>query len=334
MNEILNKMRFAIYDKTAITRDGALPTKERTSCQLRKCIFMMAFLVTGTPLGAQTIAVAGYEPPVYTRATPGQVITLFVRGLRPRMATATTLPLPTVLDGVSVEVSDETGFAGLAPLLSITAAGPHDPYLCPRGEFCLTTAVTVQIPVELNVGSQPLFIPPLFTLTVVDRGVRGTPLTFVQFPAIHILKAPIGSEWAVAHLDGSLVTETNPARPSETLVMYAVGLGPTTPAVPSGTAAPVPAAVTRTRYSLGFDFTPARVPCGPRLPGTVPPHFVGLTPGFVGLYQVNFTLPSEIPPYARRCGGGLTNLTITLAISVDFTLSTGMLDAACICVVP
>lgn len=307
--------------------------------RLGRCILTMVLLFTGVPLMAQTIVFAGYEPPVYGQAMPGQVITLYVRGLHPRIARATSLPLPTVLDGVSVEISDPGPTR--VPVFSISPAGPT-PYLCTTGQLCQTTAVTVQIPFELSTGGPPLAEPPPFTLTVIDGSVRGTPFGFVQFPAIHILKVHACSALnsascsAVAHQDGSLVTESRPARPGETLVMYAAGLGRTIPAVPSGTAAPVPAPVTIGRYSLGFDFTPAPVTCGPRLPGTAEPHFVGLTPGFVGLYQVNFTLPAEIPPYTPSCRGlpGRTNLTITLAIvgPTDLQLPKGALDAACICV--
>jgi uncharacterized protein (TIGR03437 family) len=81
--------------------------------------------------------------------------------------------------------------------------------------------------------------------------------------------------------DGSLVTSSSPAKPGEYLVMYLVGLGATNPSVASG----------------------AATPASPLHPATIQPTvtvgsqtstvlFAGLTPGFVGLYQIDFQVPT------------------------------------------
>jgi len=75
------------------------------------------------------------------------------------------------------------------------------------------------------------------------------------------------------------------------VVIYTIGLGPTTPVVPSGTASPTsPLAVidpTTVQACFGNNspFSPA--PC-------VNPQFVGLSPGFVGLYQINLAIPQGL----------------------------------------
>lgn len=102
----------------------------------------------------------------------------------------------------------------------------------------------------------------------------------------------------VNYADGSIATTdsgftalpAHAASPGDTLIMYAIGLGQTSPAATTGAAASGstletinPASVTIT---LGGGFV-TTVP--------ITPAFVGLAPGFVGLYQINFTLPSNAP---------------------------------------
>jgi uncharacterized protein (TIGR03437 family) len=85
---------------------------------------------------------------------------------------------------------------------------------------------------------------------------------------------------------------SRPARAGETLVFYATGLGPTEPAVASGAASPSsPLARPPGTYRVTFGSA------GPFGGGSAEatPFFVGLTPNFVGLYQINVTIPAEAP---------------------------------------
>ena len=82
--------------------------------------------------------------------------------------------------------------------------------------------------------------------------------------------------------DFTLVTPEKPARPGETLIIYLSGLGPTNPPVASGEVSPAnPLAVTTTPVKVTVDGQEAAV------------GFSGLTPFLVGLYQINFTVPSN-----------------------------------------
>jgi uncharacterized protein (TIGR03437 family) len=83
---------------------------------------------------------------------------------------------------------------------------------------------------------------------------------------------------------------SNPVKIGDTIVIYALGLGPTSPPVPSGTASPSSSlAVVQgtTKVCFGVETPFFQAPCAT-------PLFVGLTPNFVGLYQVNVTIPSGI----------------------------------------
>jgi len=95
------------------------------------------------------------------------------------------------------------------------------------------------------------------------------------------------------HADGTLVSTANPARGGEYLVIYLVGMGTTNPGVQTGLAAP--------SAPLANTSSPATVSLG-KSNATV--AFSGLTPGGVGLFQINFEVPRGLKP-------GPTDLVVT-----------------------
>jgi adhesin/invasin len=116
--------------------------------------------------------------------------------------------------------------------------------------------------------------------------------------APRILKLGIGNYGIVVNQDGSLpIPQTpgipsHPAKAGDALVIYAVGLGQTTPSATAGTAAPtsplaVAPAVTNVLFGGGLFLGD---------PISVTPFFVGLTPGFAGLYQINVVVPAGLLP--------------------------------------
>jgi uncharacterized protein (TIGR03437 family) len=141
---------------------------------------------------------------------------------------------------------------------------------------------------------------------------------------------------AVTHADGTLLTAASPAKPGEVVVIYATGLGETVPPVPAGQVTPTPPPRAHNSFHLQFNFGPNAGPGRPYgEPAALPkPEFVGLTPGEVGVYQINVRIPDAIPP-VPPCGGSgagrwpvLSNLTIT--VSGDIYNDT--FDGAALCV--
>ena len=102
-------------------------------------------------------------------------------------------------------------------------------------------------------------------------------------PAIFV--TPLGDKLAVmTAADGALIGPNRPLRLGEVGVIYANALGATTPAAADGQAAP--------SDPLARTVRPVEVVVN----GTVQQVlFAGLTPGSVGLYQVNFMLVAGTP---------------------------------------
>ena len=272
--------------------------------------------------GSQVVS-SGYQFPSPPAVSFGQLITLFVRGLQSSDATADTLPLPTEINGISVGVKNPP--QNYPSLLSILSVHPS-PFCNTLPDNCGLTAVTVQIPPEQACfpGGLPQQCGPSYTLTmsVMQNGAAKQDFVFsvfVRSPQPHILNpcdtimAHYGECYPIiTHANGHLVSGTEAARPGETIVIYAVGLGATTPSVKSGTPAPSPAPVTATPVPLSLAFS---LPSGPGSPTTGPapplwvpigtwvqPAFAGLVPGFVGLYQINLKLPDTVPLQISPCG--------------------------------
>jgi hypothetical protein len=131
----------------------------------------------------------------------------------------------------------------------------------------------------------------------------------------------------VTHADGTLVSAESPALPGETVVIYAWGLGITTPAVQSGETSPVPAPVVKDiddRFYVRFDFSPDAAPSAFR-EADAPIVEPCLTPGQIGLYQLNVQLPAVFPMCQLACGKPQSNLTIDISGSWST-------DGAAICV--
>ena len=91
-----------------------------------------------------------------------------------------------------------------------------------------------------------------------------------------------------AHQDWSgLVSAQSPSRPGEALHAYAIGLGQTSPAVPYGEVAPGQEPFARLASPL--------LCTDGRGTASVGILFAGLAPGFVGVYQIDWQVPSGAP---------------------------------------
>jgi uncharacterized protein (TIGR03437 family) len=163
------------------------------------------------------------------------------------------------------------------------------------------TAATVlaATPFQVNAQVPPSLAPGQHVLRV--RSPFGTATQTVNVsalaPAIFLLADGVTA--AIENQDYSINSQSNPLTRGQTLVIYATGLG----------------AVTAGAGGLSRTNTPVTVVVnGVELPV----DFAGLTPGFVGLYQVNVTIPSETPPgsglFLTLKQGGQASNTVKIAL--------------------
>jgi uncharacterized protein (TIGR03437 family) len=305
--------------------------------------FTLGFAVQCHAADANVVG-AGYQfPPI--AAAPGQVLTMFVQGITvpQRVFAAGAGQWSTTLDGFSAQLAAATT-TGIRTL-SIPI-GTVFPFLncgtTATGSPCgALTGLTIQIPFEILGAVPSTALPPPLpaaVLTVIDEQGHSAVVTLNPLAdQIHVLKSLDtivggnggGGDPAVTHADGRTVSASSPAKAGEILVMYAVGLGSTTPSIGTGAPSPAsPLATAQEQLRLHYDFQANAAPSpsvqGPST-GDTTTLFVGLAPKFVGLYQVNFLVP--IPPSdAIPCGGTVaSNLTVTLVGYASY-------DGAGICV--
>lgn len=176
---------------------------------------------------------------------------------------ASSLPLATTLDNIKVLVN------GIAAPLFFTSAGQ----------------INFEIPIDATPGDG--------TVQIVRNGTQGNEVYVNINPRVPRFILYNGGPYAIMTTPDGVLTgiPSHPAKVGDTIVIYAVGLGPTSPSVPTGTASPggndlanVPG-TTQVCFGLVTPFQQA--PCAT-------PLFTGLTPGFVGLYQINVTVPSGV----------------------------------------
>lgn len=257
------------------------------------------------------------------------MVTLIVRGIKAADVQARTTPLPYELSGVTVLMEEPLkGFQAQLPILGI------DSIICGSGFIyvCDTKGITVQIPIDLSLGEPPgpanpdgPVLPPFPVITISENGVAGFRTEFeLRSNRIHIVngcdlfvRSDRTCPALVTHADGSVITTTNPAKRGEELVIYAVGLGVTSPRIPAGQISPSPSPVAVATVLVRFSGQLS--PSSELLP-LIPdeswsrPSFVGLVPGLVGLYQVNIRVPVELPVGTPvPIIGNLTTIALTLA---------------------
>lgn len=239
-----------------------------------------AWTVPGLTSRHNTISVTkiaddGSSPPLFTEAgivnaasyvaglSPGGLGTVF--GLDLTSATgvvaADQTPWPEQLEDTSVTVNGIR-----APIYAVARVNGWD-------------QINFQTPYEIpDSGAATVTI----TRNGASAAIVGVPVLPLQ-PAIFTLD---GTRAAVQHAeDYLLVTPSDPAVPGEVIIIYATGLGRPVPPVPTGHPAP--------ESPLSHTSEPVRVFTDSGIEFEV--LFAGLTPGWVGLWQVNARVPANLP---------------------------------------
>lgn len=207
------------------------------------------------PLGV--INAASFAPPTFP-VSGGTLISLFGSGLAPSAEQAQAIPLPTTLGGVSVTIN---GVA--APLLFVSGL-----------------QINLQVPFATSGDSA--------TVSVNNNGTASNEVSVPvaqSSPSIFSVDGTGFGPGTVVHADFSLVSEALPAGAGETVIIFLTGLGPLDPTIADGAPGPTSEPFSRTTDSS------IQVAFGGEA-GTV--LFSGAAPDFVGLYQINVTIPNPV----------------------------------------
>jgi len=247
-----------------------VPASVSVFAGVTQSFFTMTMGVTGT--ATVTATSPGYETVVVPVAStngaavngasfaagypisPGAIASLFGPSLTATTSTASAVPLPTSLAGVTATVN------GTSVPLFYASPGQVNFQIPFQAEgsytnLAVTTASgqTLTVPLLLNSASPGIFVGGSGTVAAL-HGVSGLP-----------------------------ITSASPAVGGEVISLFTTGLGGVYPPVTSGTAAPSsPLSVVTSMVTATVNGQPAAV------------TFAGLAPTFVGLYQVNLQLPSPL----------------------------------------
>jgi uncharacterized protein (TIGR03437 family) len=227
------------------------------------------------PLISSIVNAADGTKPV----APGGLITIYGANMASSNIATSQMPLPTSLGQACLVVNGI-----LTPLLFVSSA-----------------QINAQLPARVGGSS---------ILTIHTAGGISDNFNFsVSSTAPSVFQS--GAAGPETHLatviradNGELVTPTNPIHTNDTIVIYLTGLGATSPAVEDGMAAPASPLASAL-------LTPAVTLGGKALPVS----YAGLVPGYVGVYQINASVPFGAPqgldiPLVIDQGGNSTSLSV------------------------
>jgi uncharacterized protein (TIGR03437 family) len=255
---------------------------------MRLTSVLLFLAVTGVAVAQPTVGgiVNGASFVPGQAIAPGSLFSIFGTKLAAAPAGADTIPLSTSLGGVTVKfVSGSTSVE--APLL-----------------FLQSNQINAVVPWNL--------VPGEATVTVTNGSVASAPAS-VKIGDFSPAVFAIGTMAAVQNVDGSLAQPagsisgrtTHPAAIGDVVIIYATGLGPvdTTPAEGG-----IPSQTTDTLHKPFVDIGGISAEI----------QFSGLSPQFVGVYQLNVVIPNVAPGDTvpvQLALGGITSPKLTMAVS-------------------
>jgi len=192
----------------------------------------------------------------------GSIVSLFGTYMGGAGVGASRVPLPVDVNHTTVVITGRDSTAGTNP--------QQVPIF-----YSSADQINFQLPYTLTTGRNQ-------QLQVAVEGVLGNSITF-QASAVGPGIFTASGTGVLVHANNSLITPTNPATGGEGVTIYCSGLGAVTPAAQTGSAATgSPLENTSAKPTVTIGGQQATV------------SFSGLTPGLVGLYQVNVTIPNGL----------------------------------------
>ncbi len=258
----------------------------------------LAFEVTGAALppavnpGGVVGASAFGE---FAAISPGDWIEIYGTNLAPdtREWTASDFQganAPVELDGTSVTIGGQPAFVSFISPGQVNVQAPFGVGSGPQPLVVTTQGgATSAYTVTVTAAAPGMLAPPSFN-------IGGNQYAVALFPDYSAYVLPTG---AIAGIN------SRPAQPGDTIILYGVGFGPVTPAIPAGQLVGESNTLAMP-FHLFFGGTEAMV------------SYDGLAPSYVGLYQFNVAVPN-VPsgnpvPLTFTLGGSAGTQTLYVAV--------------------
>lgn len=184
---------------------------------------------------------------------PGSVFSLFGSDLATGQAQPSTLPLPTTVLTTSVTVNGEA-----APIFYVNS-----------------TQINAQMPWDVQPG---------LATVIVKNGSSTSNSVAVNIPAAATPGIVVygQNQAVVVNQNGTVNSTTATAKPGDVVVAYFTGGGPVNAASKLTTGAVAPSGLSPVTGTATITVNGK---------AATPVNYIGLTPGGIGLYQANFTIP-------------------------------------------
>jgi uncharacterized protein (TIGR03437 family) len=237
----------------------------------------LSYAPAGSTIGSVAATVNGASFASTAPVAVGSLVSLFGSNIGPATAAgAANLPLPTTLGGYQVKIGGI-----FAPLLYVSGG-----------------QINCQVPFELAGQTSAQIV-------VSNSNATSSPSTVNLSSSAPGIFVGTGTQGAVLNQDYSANSAANPAARGSVVQIFATGQGVVSNQPADGAGAPSSPNLATTAA------TPVVVIGG--FPATV--QFSGLAQGFVGLWQVNATVPSTVTP------GGSVSLQILMNGQVSNTVT-------------
>lgn len=222
-----------------------------------------SFSGPGVYLNPTGIANSASFAPFTEQVAPGEFLTLAGTGLTTSNNVNTFFP--TKLGGVQVLINNVA-----APIYYALNQGSYD-------------LISVLVPYETALGIANIQVvnngTPSNTVSVFVGATQPGSFTQGQNGISYVEAQRVNAGY-------SLVTPSNPAQPGDSIVVYTTGFGAVSPSIADGSITPSTALTSATSTIEAFfdGATSVQATVG----------FAGLTPGLIGLYQMNITVPTGL----------------------------------------
>ena len=265
------------------------------------------FLIQQQPLLPRQFGIsnASFGFGTLPRLASGTLASAFARTGVSQNLSADSLPLPTLLGGVTLRMGGSLTFDATAGWKYSPVGSREAPLL-----FVGPSQVNFQVPPGISLGNS---VPA--QLTLAGSTLLTTLDLIATSPGIFTVLMNGQGQGSVLNQDNApngnpqSILGAKPATRGSVIQIYATGAGETDPPLLPGEPAPLsgnPLFLTRAQPTVTMGGIEARV------------LFSGMAPGYVGLWQINAEVPAGITPgpavSLTVTAGGISSNTVTIAV--------------------